>query len=217
MIKRFFSVFGLILLYMVAWVAPLLLIILVGGDNDAFIAVGVLVAMVFIVVGFIPYLDFIAKKVFSFPGEGEPIPLEGLRAEIKDINQFDAPVMVQGSKGKLVVTWKYVDAQWWELLAKSGLEKIYELHIKFDEGKKEVTLIDVNKSVSWRAGPAQVKVRGGFFRGINFSVEIGKRWGIKENFALGKVYDYKFTPQEIKAPVMNTILRNGWDVRFGMW
>ncbi len=31
------------------------------------------------------------------------------------------------------------------------------------------------------------------------------------------IYSYEFSPQEIKNPVMNSILRNGWAVRFGMW
>jgi len=102
-------------------------------------------------------------------------------------------------------------------LARAGLKKIYELHIKFNDAKKEATLIDVHKSVSWRAGPSEVQVYGGFSRGTSFAYEIGKQWGIKENFELGSIYDYQFSPQEIKNPVMNSILRNGWAVRFGMW
>ena len=51
-----------------------------------------------------------------------------------------------------------------------------------------------------------------------YSVPVAvQEWGIKENFELGSIYDYQFSPQEIKNPVMNSILRNGWAVRFGMW
>ena len=216
-VKRFFAAFGLVLLYMIAWVPPIYVWIIVWGDNDSAIVIGVLTATVVMVIGFIPYLDLVAKKVFHFIGEGKPVTEKKLRAIIKNINRFDVPAWVQERGRKLVVTWKYVDAKWWEILARAGLEQIYELHIKFNERKKEATLIDVKKSVSWRAGPSQVRVRGGFFRGIYFGFEIGKRWGIKENFELGNIYDYKFSPQEIKNPVMNSILRNGWVVRFGMW
>jgi hypothetical protein len=52
---------------------------------------------------------------------------------------------------------------------------------------------------------------------VRCTSEVGKQWGIKENFALGKVYDYKFVPTEIKLPVLNTILRSGWDVSYGLW
>ena len=216
-VKKFLAAFGLVLLYMAAWALPIYLWIMIWGDNDAAIAIGLLGAMVLIIVGFIPYLNFVSKKVFYFRGEGDPIPEEELRALINDVNRFDVPVWVKEHGDKLIVTWRYVDAKWWEILAHAGLEKVYELHIKFNDQKKEVTLIDVEKSVSWRAGPTQVRVSGGFFRGVIFALEIGKQWGIKENFQLGKVYDYKFTPQEIKTPVMNSILRSGWSVRFGMW
>ena len=217
MVTRFTAAFGLTVLYMIAWVPPLCLWITIWGDNDVAIAVGVMVEMVICMIGFIPYLNLVAKKVFYCAGEGEPVPGEELRTMIKEINGFDVPVAVQERGNTLVVTWRYVDAKWWEILARAGLKQVYELHIKFNEAKKEATLIDVHKSVSWRAGPSQVQVYGGFFRGISFAYEIGKAWGIKENFALGSIYDYRFSPQEIKNPVMNSILRNGWAVRFGMW
>jgi hypothetical protein len=214
---RFLKAFGLVILYMAAWAVPILLWIVLWGENDAAIVTGLLVAMVLCMLGFIPCLDWVAKKVFAFAGEGEPIPAEELRALIKGINEFDVPVMVQEKQNRLVVTWRYVDAKWWEILARAGLEKVYELHIKLDEAKKQATLIDVLKSVSWRAGPSEVRLHGGFFRGVSFAYEIGKAWGIKENFQLGALYDYKFSPQEIKNPVVNSILRSGWSVRFGIW
>jgi hypothetical protein len=218
MLKRFLAVFGLMLLYMAVLAGILLLVILlVGEENDTLILISVLVMMVLAIVIMVPYLDQMAKRVFRFRGEGEPVSETELRTQIQAINEFDAPVMIEERKGRLVATWKYVDARWWELLAKAGLTKVYELHIKFDDVQHLVTLIDINKSVSWRAGPTEVRLRGGFFRGIMLAYEIGKQWGIKENFELGKVYDYKFVPQEIKMPIMNSILRSGWDVRFGIW
>ena len=217
MIVRFLSVVGLILLYMGAWALVLLGVIKLGGNNDSAILVGVLISTLVLLVGFVFYMNFVVKKVFFFPGEGQPVPEAELRSLIKSVNGIDAPIMVREKGNQLVVTWKYVDARWWELLAKAGLEKLYELHLKFDDQKKEVTLIDVTKSVSWRAGPTEVRVSGGFFRGVIFAYEIGKQWGIKENFQIGKVYDYKFVPQEIKNPVLNTIVRHGWGARFGIW
>ena len=35
--------------------------------------------------------------------------------------------------------------------------------------------------------------------------------------ALGKIYDCRFVPSEIKLPILNSILGSGWDVRSGMW
>ena len=75
----------------------------------------------------------------------------------------------------------------------------------------QATLIDVTKAVQWRAGPTQVRLRGGWFRGVLFAFEIGQQWGVRENWQLGQVYAYRFVPAEIKQPVLNTLLRSGWE------
>jgi hypothetical protein len=215
--KRFLAVFGLIMLFMVILAVILLAVILLAGDNDSTILIAILVIFVVGIGAFIPCFDWAVKRVFHFPGEGTPVPEAELRAQIQALNEFDAPVMVEEREEKLVATWKYVDAQWWELLTKAGLTRVYELHIRFNAPSHTVTLIDVTKSVSWRAGPSEVRLRGGFFRGVMLAYEIGKAWGIQESFQPGKIYEYRFVPQEIKNPIFNTILRAGWDVRFGIW
>lgn len=200
MVRRFLAAFGLVLLYMAVMAGLLFVAITLAGDDDAAILVVVLVFLVLILALFVPYLDLAAKKVFFFRGEGQPVPADELRARIQAINHYQAPVRVEERKGRLVVTWNYVDARWWEILAKAGLTKVYELHIKFHGAQPLVTLIDVTKSVAWRAGPTQVRLRGGFFRGVIFVYEIGKRWGIRENFELGKVSDYRFVPRRSRTP-----------------
>jgi len=202
----------LVLLYLAAWAGILYLVILAVQDNERVWLILILVAFALIVLLFIPYLDRVAKRVFSFPGEGEPIPIAELRDLIESVNSFvDAPVIVQErehpltGQRALVVTWKYVDARWWEALSRAGLSQLYELHVKLDGERHRATLVDVLKSVDWRAGPGEVRLRGGYFRGI------------RENWELGTVYDDRFVSSEIKLPVMNSILRSGWNVRFGMW
>ena len=214
---RFLKTFALILLFMAVWGAILTAVILLSGSGEIAILIITFSALGIIFATFLPYLNFASKVAFSFKGEGEPIELEELKEKIKKINSFDTPVMVSEKKKKIIVTWKYVDSKWWTVFSKNGLREVYELHIKFKEKKKKVTLIDITKSVQWRAGPTEVKLRGGFFRGIAMEYKIGKAFGIKENFELGKIYDYKFVSSEIRNPVFNTILRSGWDVSFGMW
>jgi hypothetical protein len=215
--KKFSLVFLAILLYFLLWFGIVAAAVFAtGGDEEAGLVI-VLATLILFPITLIPFMQLVAKRVFYFKGEGQSVSEEALRATILNINDLDAPVMVQEKNGRLIATWKYVDARWWEILAKAGLEQIYELHMKLDGDSKTVTMIDINKSVSWRAGPNQVRLRGGFFRGISSTYAVGKQWGIKENFELGKIYDYKFNSTEIKYPIMNTILRHGWDVRFALW
>jgi hypothetical protein len=224
MIKRFLLAFGWVLFYLALWAGILFLVVSVAQDNERVLLILIPSAFVLLIVLFVPYLDQVAKRVFSFKAEGVPLSAAALRDLILSVNNFtDAPVMVEERehalthKHSLVVTWKYVDARWWELLAKAGLTQLYELHVKLNEEHRVVTLVDVHKSVAWRAGPTQVRLGGGFSRGLIFAYEIGQQWGIKENWGLGQVFDYKFVPSEVKLPVMNSVIRSGWDVRFGIW
>ena len=160
MVKRFLIAFGLVLLYLAVWAGILFLVIIVGQNNEGALLVLILVMFVLIIGFFVPYLDQVAKRVFHFQGEGDPVPTAGLRELVLSVNGFvDAPVMAEERQNRwtgsrtLVVTWKYVDARWWELLAKAGLTQLYELHVKLDEARHTATLIDVQKSVAWRAGP----------------------------------------------------------------
>jgi len=217
MAKRFLISLALILAFLIGWSVVLFFWIAIWGSNDKMMIIGMFISLPIIIIHFIFYLNFVIKKAFSFPGEGDPVPEASLRKQIADINHYDVPIMVQEKGNALIITWRYVDAKWWELFAKAGMSKLYQLHIKLDDAKKEALLIDVEKSVSWRTGPTEVSIWGGFFRGVIMQYEIGKAWGIRENFTLGKIYDYQFTPSEIKNPVMNTILQNGWTVKFAMW
>ena len=217
MAKRFLTALGLILLYMVVLALILFLAITIAGDDMTALMVVILVGLVVSFGAFVPYLNWAIKRAFTFRGEGQPVSLEELRAQIQGINEFDAPVMVEERKRKLVATWKYVDARWLELFAKAGLTKSYELQMKFHEGRHTVTMVDRTKEATWRAGMGGVSVSGSTSQGVVMAYEVGKQWGIKENFAPGKIYDYKFVPSEIKLPILNSILRSGWDVQYGMW
>ena len=217
MVKRFLSAFALILLYLAVWAGLLYGVILLAQEDEGLLLTAILAMMAFLILAFIPYLDQVIKSTFRFRGEGQPIPAGALRRQILAVNHSRAPVMAEERLYDLVLTWKYVDARWWEVLSKAGLTRLYELHVKLDEKRRVATLIDVHKSVHWRVGPTQVHIGKRSSRGVLVGYEIGEQWGIKENWEQGVVFDYKFVPAEIKTPVMNTILRSGWDVRFGIW
>jgi hypothetical protein len=217
MLKRFMIVFGLIVLYMLVVAGILFLIISTLEDNEQTLLIAILGAFVLSVAGFAPYADWAAKRVFRFRGQGQPASEADLRSQIQHINEWQAPIVV-GNRGKmLVATWKYADAQWWELLARAGLTRVYELRMRFDEARHLVTLIDVTRAVAWRAGPQDVRIGWGGFRGIMAGYEAGTAWGLDDDLNFDELYDYEFSPQEIKTPIASAILKRGWDVRFGIW
>jgi hypothetical protein len=218
MVKRFLAAFVLVLVYLAVWAGFLYGVILLAQEDEGLLLTAILAVMAFLILAFIPYLDQVVKRVFYFRGQGSPVSAGALRRQIQSVNRLrNVPVMAEERLYDLVLTWKYVDARWWEVLARAGMRRIYELHVKLDEERRLATLIDVRQSVKWRAGPTQVHVGGGFGRGVILAYEIGEGLGIQENWQPGVVYEFTFEPAELKSPVMNTILRSGWDVRFGIW
>ncbi|OGJ51333.1 hypothetical protein A2335_04930 [Candidatus Peregrinibacteria bacterium RIFOXYB2_FULL_32_7] len=216
MFQKFLAIFGLILLFFGVWTPLLFIPVLFLGDPGLLLVCDLGISIVMVVI-FIPYFNFISKVVFHFRGMGDLKNINEIKQNILDINNYDAPIMIREEKGQIFITWKYVDAKWWELIAKTGLQKIYEVQVKFDEKTHTATLIDRFRTVKWKFGINGVSGSLEFFRGIAVGYEFGKAYGLKENFTLGKIYDFKFRPSDIKTPVTNTILAYGWDVRFGIW
>lgn len=221
MAKRFLTVFGLALLYLAALSLVLALVtILLGGHETAMLIV-LLAAALLSFGGFVPFLNWAVKRVFSFPGEGQPIPLETLRAQLEAINTFDAPVMVNQQNGKLVVSWKPADPRSPEPIAGADLNRSYQLHIKFDETRHTVTMLDRTNGTSRRPGlddSSRSHADGdSVAQGVIMAHEVGNGWGIRRTFELRQLNEYEFMPAEIKLPILNSILRSGWDVRYGIW
>ncbi len=221
MAKRFLTVFGLALLYLAALSLILALVTILLGGNEPAMLIVFLAALILSFAGFVPFLNWAVKRVFAFQGEGQPVPLEILRAQIQAINTFDAPVMVDQQNGKLVVSWKHANPGTVEPIAVAGLGRSYQLHIKFDETRHTVTLLDRANRALYDAG-----VDGSFgngagsdsvVQGVIMAHEVGDGWGVRRNFEQRQVDGYELTPAEIKLPILNSILRSGWDVRYGIW
>lgn len=168
---------------------------------------------------YFPWFFWMTKKIWFFKADPvTPWPPEKIREEILSINTYDCPVTVkEKNPNHFIITWKYVDATWWEVFRKAGMRSNYRLHVKLDPARHEARLIDVETGMNWNAGLTGFHQRFTFFRGIMMKVSIGKAWGIRENFSLGKLYDYHFNSSEVKSPVFNTLLRAGWNVRFALF
>jgi hypothetical protein len=124
MLKKFLAVFGYIILYMVIWgllILPVALLINDGGEDFLLIILLVMVVLIFVL--FVPFLNMAIRRTFYFAGEGQPTAVDDLRHALLNVNKFDVPVIAE-ERGKqmIVFTWRYVDAKWWAILSKAGLQ-----------------------------------------------------------------------------------------------
>jgi hypothetical protein len=140
-------------------------------------------------------------------------PAATLRTALLALNRESAPWHVRDGAPEgvdLVAEWKIVDARWYEIFAKASLTKVFKVLMKLDETKGEVRAVDQEWTVEWRAGVPALSLSAEAFRGQKVEMSFGTAIGFRENFSPGVIYDYRFTTAEIKTPLQETALANGW-------
>ncbi len=207
---------GFILLFFIYYLALFpVLAIRANLERTHFVAAvvvwGILAGMFFI-----PAAAMIIKKTWFFKGRGEPVVLDLLHSLLLEVNNLDAPVQITKQRKKFIVSWRLNDQNWCERIEKTGMKRVYELLLTFDNSTKTVAMSDKYRSANWDLSPIAVKRGWLVYSKPNFKVKIGDEWGV-ENYEDTDPDDYGFTPNEIKSPMMNTILKNGWNVRFSLF
>ena len=141
-------------------------------------------------------------------------PSSALRQQLLAINRDTAPFTIRDGAPEgvdLVAEWKIVDARWYEIFAKAGLEKTFKVLMKFDEASGEVRSVDQEWSVEWRAGIPNLALAVSSFRGQKVEMSFGTAFAFKEeDLSFGKVYEYRFKTSEIKDPLIAAAQAAGW-------
>lgn len=163
-----------------------------------------------------------AIAVRPAPGVSAIATVELVR-RLTALNAPGLPWLVRrGPEADLVVEWKYADATWWGLLAKSGVRKAYRLRLYFDEAAHRCGALDEFGEVDWSAGllaAPRIHYSRTFFRGVQL---VRKEGGVAYGFktptgGLAKVLDYKFDIDELKQPVIDTVTASGWTYQPILW
>lgn len=217
MIKRkFYTVLGILALFGFYWLTLLPILSIRTNLETRQFMLSLVIWGILCGIFFVPALAVVIKKIWFFRGRGEPVVLDLLISIMAGVNDLDAPVTVKKHGRKLVLTWRYREPQWCERIESAGLNRLYELWLQFDNNTKTVTMSDRYRSVNWDLSPVAVSTGRFSFSKPFFKVETGSEWGV-ENYEDTAPQDYSYLPNEIKSPVMNTILKNGWNVRFSLF
>ncbi|MCI5188536.1 MAG: hypothetical protein D3905_01815 [Candidatus Electrothrix sp. AS4_5] len=162
------------------------------------------------------FLGWILRHTWFFRGRGEPVSQDELEARLLQVNNFNTPVQVRKKKNAMFLSWRCDDPAWCQRMFIAGLEKKYELHLQFCFENKTVIMRDRVQQVDFSLCP--LKMTSGLMHSVRFYARIRTKPKWQLNF-LEKTepFDYEFHPQEIKSPVVNTVLENGWNVRLSLW
>ncbi len=215
MIKRYLLTFLAFSLLVIGYLLTLLPLQTVRSDLatgtyiKALLIWGVLVAL-----SFVPAVSRTIKKIWVFPGSGEPVPEKDLRAVLLAINTMNVPIRVTEKRKRMLVGWRYDDPQWCERMVAAGLSRIYELRLKFNAKTRTVTVVDRYRRVNFDLCPVRVKTGILALPRPLFLLKKGR--GISTYRQMNPA-DFHFKPTEIKAPLTATILAHGWNVQFALF
>jgi len=144
------------------------------------------------------------------------LSVDELHSRLMTLNRPNAPFQIMDGKAEgvdLIAGWKIVDAQWYEVLAKAYLTKVFRICMKFDPPKHELRAQDHEYSVAWRAGVPSLSLAISSFKGQTTSVQFGSSYAFTETLSPGQVYKYRFNTNEIKKPIQEAAAACGWNYK----
>jgi hypothetical protein len=140
--------------------------------------------------------------------------VEVLRAALLSVNRETAPFRIRDgadAQVDLVAEWRIVDARWYEIFARAGLERVFKILMKFDEAAGEVRAVDQEWTLAWHAGVPSLSLSAEAFRGQKVEMSFGTAYAFREeDLRFGRVYDYRFSTKELKAPLIEAAQASGW-------
>jgi hypothetical protein len=145
-----------------------------------------------------------------------PKPAADVRSALLAVGRPTAPFVVRDGAPEqvdLVAEWRIVDASWYEIFAKAGLQKVFKILMRLDPQKQEVRAVDQAWEVEWRAGVPSLKLAAEAFRGQKAEISFGTAYAFTEQLKYGEVYRYKFATREIKTPLQEAVTAAGWTWR----
>jgi hypothetical protein len=131
------------------------------------------------------------------------------------------PYVVEETPDGFTVTIDVVDAQWYTLIRKNGLKRVFTYEVRTYDKSRTLSITDVENSVRWNAGagvssPPSLHAERSFKRGRVYQLSFQKQYGVDaQTRQLTKVVDYRFNANEGRNIIRDAASRAGWKERMG--
>jgi len=149
-----------------------------------------------------------------------PVSESELRGRLLAINEMGVPFQVVERKdGKIDVIWRLADAKWAGLMTLNKVTKIQIIRLSFSEKERTCRAIDITKSLKATADGLIMgfSFETFFSRGVTFwQWEYEKQYGLifkDGQLTFDRVYEYKFSYDELKSPIVNVVVQSGWQYK----
>lgn len=175
-----------------------------------------------------PIMNFIFRSVDRFAFKKyNAIAKQNLPARSKTevlgvIAELDTeknPLRIDIDGNLVKIGWKIADAQWYEFFKKVNFKYNYTLCIYLDEQKNEARLMEITskRNVGFGLGMffSFIHHRGWNYKKFEYSTVAG----LTELFPpkLGTAYEYEFSFDSFREPLLKLLIENGWTLRSCKW
>lgn len=154
------------------------------------------------------------------PAPGAPVASAAdLRQKLLALGREDLPFTVlAGSRpGELIVDWKYADARWTDLMSLRGMRRSHRLVLRLDEAARKVRSRDYETSLDWSADMDGGSLAWKGSLGVTLlKYAYEKSYGLLIENGVPRLvpgYEYRFSLDEMKAPIVALAVGNGWHWR----
>ena len=109
-----------------------------------------------------------------------------------------------------------VDAQWWTLLRKSGVKRVFTYEVRTSDRAKKMSITDVSNTVRWSGGGGvssapSLHMEKSFQRGRVYQYSFQKEVGVDARTGrLGTPVSYSFRSGEGRDLIRDAAERTGW-------
>ena len=130
-----------------------------------------------------------------------------------------SPYVVEEKPYGFDLTVNIVDAQWYSLIRKNGVKRVFTYEVRTDGSSRTMSITDVENSVRWNAGagvtsPPSLHAERSVRRGRVYTYTRQQQYGIDaETRRLTKVVDYRFSSNEGRDLIRAAASRQGWRER----
>nr|WP_320013008.1 hypothetical protein [uncultured Desulfobulbus sp.] len=156
------------------------------------------------------------KRIWCLAGKEVLTSEAQLRHRLLEVNTIACPVRAVEKRKKILFSWRYNDIAWCGMISRMGMKRLYELRCRFDATTRTVYLVDRYRYIDFLVCPDRVKT--GFARICLPLLRTSSSYlKSTDQYNTLEPHGYDFLPAEIKAPVIGTIINNGWKVRFSLF
>lgn len=136
-----------------------------------------------------------------------------LQQMLLKLNQPGHPFQVRTSnEADLVIEWSVVDAKWIEVLGRAWERMNYYAWIVIDDNARTVKYHErIHQASVVAGGGSGLTGKSYSARGFeSWAKRRGYRWGIRDDFSVGEIYNFQFTPNDLKEIIRQIVNDHGW-------